>query len=260
ISAAPLWAGNDLTNMTDSIRNIYTNSEAIAVDQDSLGAGASKVREDAHGLEVWAKPLGSVGSGIDAVMLLNLKTTPADIAVQWRDLGFSGKATVRDLWAHKDLGEFPESYRARIPAHGSVLLKVAGTFNWTKGASYESEWPGNIRGGNATLLACPECSHGYAVSLRGANNISEGSSLDFTHIGVPGSGRYWMTIFYAHNDSGDKTVRMRVNQEQPVKVLLQESIYGSTAIPIELKKGDNSITFSFTGVGAANIDRVQLYR
>ena len=43
ISAAPLWAGNDLTQMSDSTRSIYTNTEAIAVDQDSLGAGAEKV-------------------------------------------------------------------------------------------------------------------------------------------------------------------------------------------------------------------------
>ena len=42
ISAAPLWAGNDLTQMDAATRGIYTNSEAIAVDQDPLGAGPSQ--------------------------------------------------------------------------------------------------------------------------------------------------------------------------------------------------------------------------
>ncbi len=52
ISAAPLWAGNNLTEMSDSIRKVYTNAEAIAIDQDPLGAGAEKVREYGGGIEV----------------------------------------------------------------------------------------------------------------------------------------------------------------------------------------------------------------
>ncbi|MGH9616766.1 MAG: glycoside hydrolase family 27 protein [Acidobacteriaceae bacterium] len=124
ISAAPLWAGNDLTKMDAAIRGIYTNTEAIAVDQDPLGAGPTKVREDRPGLQVWRKPLGSIGSGVSAVLLLNLTATPAEIAVQWSDLGIAGKAKVRDLWEHRDLGAFANGYQAKIPPHGSFLLKV----------------------------------------------------------------------------------------------------------------------------------------
>ena len=35
--AAPLMAGNDLRSMTPEIRDILTNKEVIAVDQDPLG-------------------------------------------------------------------------------------------------------------------------------------------------------------------------------------------------------------------------------
>jgi len=126
ISAAPLWAGNDLTHMDATTREIYTNREAIAVDQDSLGAGPKRIWKDNKGLEVWSKASGNIGSGVDAVLLLNLTAAPADIAVRWSDLGLSGKVQVRDLWLHKDLGGFPGGYNARIPSHGSVLLKVRG--------------------------------------------------------------------------------------------------------------------------------------
>lgn len=126
ISAAPLWAGNDLTQMDAATRAIYTNSEAIAIDQDPLGAGPVKVREDRKGLQVWAKPLGSIGSGASAVLLLNLTAVPAKISVQWSDLELTGKVEVRDLWAHQNLGQFADRYQTRIAAHGSVLLKVTG--------------------------------------------------------------------------------------------------------------------------------------
>jgi alpha-galactosidase len=126
ISAAPLWAGNDLTQMDVATRRIYTNSEAIAIDQDPLGAGPVKVREDRKGLQVWAKQLGSIGSGASAVLLLNFTVVPAEISVQWSDLGLTGKAKVRDLWTHQNLGQFANRYETRIPAHGSVLLKVTG--------------------------------------------------------------------------------------------------------------------------------------
>jgi len=257
ISAAPLWAGNDLTEMSDSTRSIYTNSEAIAVDQDPLGAGASKVKEDSSGIEVWMKPLGTVGSGVDAVLLLNLSAAPAEAAVQWSSLGLKDKAQVRDLWTHKDLGTFLSGYKTQLPAHGSVLLKVSGEFSWTNGATYEAEWPGNTRGGDAVLVPCPdECSREYAVSLRGTGNGSGGSSLAFSQIGVPQSGRYSMNLAYIYSGLGVKTVQMRVNGAQPVDIPLRGDDYGSAKIPVDLNKGDNSIAFRFQGEGSVDIDRI----
>src|SRR5581483_11302085 len=43
ILAAPLMAGNDLRNMAAPIRDILTNKELIAVDQDPLGIQGRRV-------------------------------------------------------------------------------------------------------------------------------------------------------------------------------------------------------------------------
>lgn len=212
ISAAPLWAGNDLTHMDAATRALYTNREAIAIDQDALGAGPVKVRAYGDGIEVWAKPLGSIGSGVQAVMLLNLGDELAGTAVEWSDLGLEGKAQVRDVWAHEDMGEFRDGYKALLPPHGSVLLKVTGTFDWSHGATYEAEWPGNERAGDAALLPCPECSRGYAISLRGG---AAGSSLAFTHITVPETGKYLANLVYVYSGEGSHTVQMSVNEGPP---------------------------------------------
>src|ERR1700689_63790 len=56
ILAAPLIAGNDLRNMTPEIRDILTNKEVIAVNQDPLGREGRRVGKDGD-LEVWSKQL-----------------------------------------------------------------------------------------------------------------------------------------------------------------------------------------------------------
>jgi len=65
--AAPLIAGNDLRNMTPEIRDILTNKEVIAVDQDPLGRQGRRVWKGGD-LEVWGKQLQDGGR---AVALLN---------------------------------------------------------------------------------------------------------------------------------------------------------------------------------------------
>ena len=48
ILAAPLMAGNDLRSMTAETRDILTNREVVAVNQDSLGRQGRKVRDDGY--------------------------------------------------------------------------------------------------------------------------------------------------------------------------------------------------------------------
>jgi alpha-galactosidase len=257
VSSAPLWAGNDLTRMDAATRDIYTNSEVIAVDQDTLGAGPAKVREDRKGLQVWIKPLGSIGSGVSAVLLLNLTSIPSEVSVQWSDLGLAGKAEVRDLWTHKNLDQIANGYRAQISPHGSVLLKVKGNFSWAKGAIYEAVWPGNLRSGKAKYVVCHECNGGYAVALPA--NSDDGSSLEFTHIVVPSSGRYWVTVYGDQSVSAGEKVEMRVNKGQAARILVHGFAARSTGIPIQLNRGSNSITFT-SDAQAMTIDRLKLHQ
>jgi hypothetical protein len=40
-------------------------------------------------------------------------------------VGFKGGVKARDIWAAKDLGALPNSYKARVAPHGVVLLRVS---------------------------------------------------------------------------------------------------------------------------------------
>ncbi|MGD0912165.1 MAG: glycoside hydrolase family 27 protein [Terracidiphilus sp.] len=123
MSAAPLWAGNDLVKMSAQTQRILTNREVITVDQDPLGQPATMVLQDDPGLQVWARPLGGKSSP-QAVLLFNRTAQAAKMYVQWEDLGIYGSVAARDLWSHRDLGVLPKGYEALVPAHGVVMLRI----------------------------------------------------------------------------------------------------------------------------------------
>jgi alpha-galactosidase len=124
IMAAPLITGNDLSTMSATTKAILTNKEVIDVDQDALGYQGRVVATPGTNLEVWSKHL--VGTNTRAVALFNRGGSSASITVKWSDIGIpAGSATVRDLWAAKDLGAFTDSYTGtNIASHTVMMLKI----------------------------------------------------------------------------------------------------------------------------------------
>ena len=121
LTAAPLLAGNDIRNMSDTTKSILMNKEVIAVDQDPLGKQASPVKNG--NLETWVKPLKDGGV---AVGVVNLDNAPASATVKASDLPLKGSAhKARDLWAHKDVKFEKGEYSATVPAHGVLMLRVS---------------------------------------------------------------------------------------------------------------------------------------
>jgi alpha-galactosidase len=120
--ASPLMAGNDLQAMTPEIRDILTNRDVIAVNQDPLGMPGRKVRDDGP-REVWVKPLAD---GSKAVIAFNRGTEESGFPVFWEDIGLAPgtKALVRDLWRHEDFGVFTGRYDAAVAPHGVAMVKV----------------------------------------------------------------------------------------------------------------------------------------
>ena len=122
ILAAPLMSGNDLRNITNEVKEILTNREVIAVDQDSLGMQGRRVKRDGD-REVWAKQLADGGR---AVVLFNRGPKSQEISVSWTEIGYPQHvaAQVRDLWAHKNLGKLTGKFSAEVPSHGVVMVTV----------------------------------------------------------------------------------------------------------------------------------------
>jgi alpha-galactosidase len=119
--SSPLLIGCDMTQLDDFTLGLLTNDEVLDVSQDPLGKQARRVSKDGD-LEVWAKELedGSV-----AVGLFNRGTWKSEITARWADLGIHGKQLVRDLWRQKDLGTYDGDFKASVPRHGVVLVKIS---------------------------------------------------------------------------------------------------------------------------------------
>ncbi len=109
--AAPLMAGNDIQNMTSETREILTNKEVIALDQDKLGKQGYCYRENSD-YEIWIKNLSD---NERAICLLNRsderKSVQVDFDLLLRVTQSYRKSTgyklpdykVKDLWEHKEL-------------------------------------------------------------------------------------------------------------------------------------------------------------
>jgi alpha-galactosidase len=117
ILAAPLLAGNDLSNVTSEHLTILENKNAIAIDQDLLGKQGDRI--SALGpYEVWTKPMAN---GRIAIGLFNRGELAHDMTVDLRRLGVSRNAHVHDVWADADIS-YRDVITALVPKHGVVLL------------------------------------------------------------------------------------------------------------------------------------------
>jgi alpha-galactosidase len=122
LMSAPLMAGNDIRTMSADVSAILRNPRLLAVNQDSLGAGGRRVRDDGA-TEVFAKPLSD---GSVAVGLFNRGSSTATVTTTAAQVGLSGGSfTLTDLWTG-GTSTTSGQISASVPAHGVAVFKVTG--------------------------------------------------------------------------------------------------------------------------------------
>ena len=121
ILAAPLLAGNDLSKMTQTDKDILMNKDVIAIDQDSLGKQGDRLYESGD-IDVWTKPLSG---GRVAVGLFNRSWSTRDASVDLAKIGFPNGANLKDVWQDENLGHHSGIFTSRLHKHGVTLLIVS---------------------------------------------------------------------------------------------------------------------------------------
>ena len=141
--AAPLMAGNDLSNMTEDTRSILTNKNLIAVNQDKLGKQAVCIRESG-GYEIWIKDLDKEEK---AACLFNRSEEEKEVLVNFnRLLRVKGRMDTRfqhyedsyvlsdykilDLWDNKEV-KIGDDFRVmvKIPPHSVKVYRFIKNAN-----------------------------------------------------------------------------------------------------------------------------------
>jgi alpha-galactosidase len=131
--AAPLITGNDIRKMSPQTREILTNKEVLAVNQDKLGVqGFRYAAKDS--VETWLKPLAD---GKWAVTFLNRGRKPQAMTFDWKATPITDDLSkaeldatktsykLRNLWTKKDAGTTRKTFTATIPGHDVVLLLLS---------------------------------------------------------------------------------------------------------------------------------------
>jgi alpha-galactosidase len=131
--AAPLMSGNDLSAMSTWTKEILTNTEVIAIDQDSLGVQGYRY-DSKDSIEIWVKPLMKDGW---AVCFLNRSMQKQKVDYDWskniitdelskRTLNTNEtKYNIRNLWVKKYIGTTKKKLTAEIASHDVLMVRLS---------------------------------------------------------------------------------------------------------------------------------------
>jgi alpha-galactosidase len=130
--AAPLAAGNDLRKMSPQTRQILTNSEMIAIDQDERGIAAFKMAMP-DSLELWIKPLKNNEM---ALCFFNRTGSAKKLNLKWKELQITDTLSglnvhfdkqvfkLRDVWLKTDAGLTDDKLQTEIASHDVLVFRL----------------------------------------------------------------------------------------------------------------------------------------
>ncbi|WP_433172365.1 glycoside hydrolase family 27 protein [Actinoallomurus sp. CA-150999] len=119
MAGSPLLLGTDLTSLDGTDKAMLTNDRLIGVDQD--GVAASRIVNSGV-KQVWRK---KESTGDYVVALFNTGTSGnSTVSVTWSQVGFSGSASVTDLWSGKTTGTVADSYSATLRPGETRLIRA----------------------------------------------------------------------------------------------------------------------------------------
>ncbi len=127
IMGSPLMIGCDIRNMTDATKEILTNKDIIAINQDLECRGPYCIKQWNNPDNVFSlvKPLSDGGYGIG---MFNFSDKAGEMSLQLWDIGIpsaSGRGlSVYDCHQHKDIGVFRERISMTVEPHDCLMFRA----------------------------------------------------------------------------------------------------------------------------------------
>lgn len=129
--AAPLISGNDIRSMSPDIKEILTNKEIIALNQDTMGKQGYRWWTLDGKIELWIKTLSN---NEIALCFFNRSEEVKNIDFDWnkyfsnlngKTYGVTDKTIIRDLWLKKNIGTTKNNLKAVIQPHDVLTIKLS---------------------------------------------------------------------------------------------------------------------------------------
>ena len=127
IMNSPLMIGCDIRRMTPATKEILTNKDVIAINQDIECRGPYCIKQWNNPDNVFSlvKPLAN---GDYAIGMFNFGDRAGEMSLQFWDIGLpaaSGRGlSVYDCWKHEELGTFTERFVTTVEPHGCAVLRA----------------------------------------------------------------------------------------------------------------------------------------
>lgn len=121
IARSPLIHGGDMTQMDAFTLSLFTNDEAIAVNQYS-----THNRQLFRDGDLVAWVADDENSSDKYLAVFNTGGATANVPVELSTLGFTGSVQIRSLWDQADLGAFSGTFSPSIASHGAALYRLSG--------------------------------------------------------------------------------------------------------------------------------------
>lgn len=124
---SPLMIGCDIRNMTPATKEILTNKDVIAINQDIECRGPYCIKQWNNPDNVFSlvKPLAN---GDYAIGMFNFGDRAGEMSLQFWDIGLpaaSGRGlSMYDCWKHEELGVFTERFVTTVEPHGCMVLRA----------------------------------------------------------------------------------------------------------------------------------------
>ena len=130
--SSPLIMGNDLRTASKETIKTLSNKEVIAVNQDKLGIQGFRFTNEGD-FEIWVKPLADEEW---AMVFVNMADTPRNLDFDWtrHQIGDdvngrrlevkNSKFRIRDLHAHKEIGDTGRNLKVTIGSHDVLMVRL----------------------------------------------------------------------------------------------------------------------------------------
>ncbi|MBO3744653.1 carbohydrate-binding protein [Streptosporangiaceae bacterium NEAU-GS5] len=255
MAASPLLLGTDLTALNSTDMAMLTNDRIIAVDQD--GVAAKRIVNNNSGADqVWSK---KEANGDYVVALFNTRTSgSATESVTWSQVGFSGGATVQNLWSGGNEGSFASGYSATLRPGEQRLIRV------TPGGVTPPP-PGRYEAENATISqGIFENTHtGFSgTGYVNGDNVAA-SYLEFT-LDAASAGTASITLRYANGTTADRPADIAANGATVISArsfppTANWDTWANSTFSVPVHAGSNTLRVTATSAGGnPNIDYVDL--
>ncbi|MFI7705244.1 carbohydrate-binding protein [Nonomuraea sp. NPDC049480] len=246
MAASPLLLGTDLTALTSVDLAMLRNDRLIAVNQD--GVAAQRVVNSGVN-QVWRK---RESNGDYIVALYNTGTSGnSTVSVTWSQVGFTGPATITNLWSGASEGTAASSYSATLRPGETRLIRARPL----AAQRYEAE--------DATISqGAAESNHAGFSGTGFVNYVNvTGSYVEFT-VNAAAPGTATLTLRYANGTTANRPMTVTVNG---ATTLTRDypgtgawSTWATDTFTVPLTAGTNTVRATATTAnGGPNVDYLE---